>query len=290
MSMRHLVITRSITHRDSESIEKYFREINKIPLISPQEEETLICLIKEGDRQAFEDLVKANLRFVISVAKKYQNQGLSLSDLVNEGNIGLISAVKRFDPSRGFRFISYAVWWIRQGILSAIANHARMIRRPVNKVGLMQKVQHAYTTLEQATERKPSVEEIAEITKMNEEDIISALDNTHHMSLDAPLATGEEGSLMDVIENTNAEKTDKHLEHSQSLKKEIDRSLQILSSRQREVICYFFGIGTDYALSLEGIGQKLNLTRERVRQIKDKAIDKLRASKQFYQLKNFLGT
>jgi RNA polymerase primary sigma factor len=283
------MITPSITHRESASIEKYFQEINKIPLISHHDEETLACLIKQGDQQSFDRLIKANLRFVVSVAKKYQNQGLALADLINEGNIGLITAAKRFDHTRGFRFISYAVWWIRQYILIAIGEHSKIIRVPLNKVGLNRKIQNTYTVLEQKFEREPSTEEIAEVMQLEVTEISSALSMGNHTSLDASVSGQEETTLLDVMENTNAEKTDGELDHDQSLKTEIDRSLRTLTQRQKEVICYFFGIGTGHSLNLDTIGEKLNLTRERVRQIRDKAIQQLRSSKQSDSLRSYLG-
>jgi len=288
MSMRPLMITRSITSRESASIEKYFQEINKIPLISVRQEECLTSLIKQGDQQAFDHLIKANLRFVVSVAKKYQGQGLSLADLINEGNIGLIRAARLFDHTRGFRFISYAVWWIRQYILMAIADQAKIVRLPLNKIGLHRRVQKASSILEQQTEREPSTEEIAEMMKMEVEEITSVLGMNHYISLDAPISENEEGSLIDVMENPNAEKTDERLDHTESLKTEINRSLKTLTDRQKEVVCYFFGIGIDHPLSMDTIGEKLQITRERVRQIKDKAIEKLKADKGS-SLKGFLG-
>jgi RNA polymerase primary sigma factor len=288
MSMRPLMVTRSITNRESASVEKYFQEINKIPLVTYQEEEILACLIRQGDHKASERLIKANLRFVVSVAKKYQNQGLALADLINEGNIGLIKAAGRFDHTRGFRFISYAIWWIRQYILMAIAEKSKIIRMPLNKVGLQRKIQYAFTCLEQKFEREPSTEEIAEMMQVEVSEITSSFITASHTSLDSPVSGSEETTLLDVMENVNADKTDAALDHEQSLKTEIERSLKILTERQKEVVCYFFGIGMDRSLSLETIGEKLNLTRERVRQIKEKAIGKLRTANTNI-LKDFLG-
>jgi RNA polymerase primary sigma factor len=291
MSMRQLKITKSITNRESQSLEKYLQEIGKVELISPEEEVRLATLIKQGDQAALDRLTKANLRFVVSVAKQYQNQGLSLPDLINEGNLGLIKAAQRFDETRGFKFISYAVWWIRQSILQSLAEQARIVRLPLNKVGLTNRIQKAYSQLEQEFEREPSAEELAEVLDMDIEEVTSSLGiNARHVSMDTPLSEGEEGTLLDVLENTNAEKTDQLLDHTQSLKTEIDRSLGTLTERQKEVICYFFGIGVDHPLSLEDIGDKFNLTRERVRQIKDKALTKLKTQNRTRVLRTYLGS
>jgi RNA polymerase primary sigma factor len=288
--MRQLKITKSITNRESQSLEKYLQEIGKVELISPEEEVRLATLIKQGDQAALDRLTKANLRFVVSVAKQYQNQGLSLPDLINEGNLGLIKAAQRFDETRGFKFISYAVWWIRQSILQSLAEQARIVRLPLNKVGLTNRIQKAYSQLEQEFEREPSAEELAEVLDMDIEEITSSLGiNARHVRVDTPLSEGEEGTLLDVLENTNAEKTDQLLDHTQSLKTEIDRSLATLTERQKEVICFFFGIGVDHPLSLEDIGDRFNLTRERVRQIKDKAITKLKTQNRTRVLRTYLG-
>ena len=289
--MRQLKITKSITNRESQSLEKYLQEIGKVELISPEEEVRLATLIKQGDQRALDRLTKANLRFVVSVAKQYQNQGLSLPDLINEGNVGLIKAAQRFDETRGFKFISYAVWWIRQSILQALAEQSRIVRLPLNKVGLTNRIQKAYSLLEQQYEREPSAEELAEVLEMDIEEVTSTLGiNARHVSMDSPLSDGEENTLMDVLENPNAEKTDGALEYNESLKTEIDRSLKTLTERQKEVICFFFGIGVDHPMSLEDIGEKFSLTRERVRQIKDKAITKLKASNRCQLLRTYLGT
>ena len=288
--MRQLKITKSITNRESQSLEKYLQEIGKVELISPEEEVRLATLIKQGDQRALDRLTKANLRFVVSVAKQYQNQGLSLPDLINEGNVGLIKAAQRFDETRGFKFISYAVWWIRQSILQALAEQSRIVRLPLNKVGLTNRIQKAYSALEQQFEREPSAEELAEVLEMDLEEVSATLGiNARHVSVDTPLSEGEDNTLLDVLENPNAEKTDANLDHKESLKTEIDRSLKTLTERQKEVICYFFGIGVDHPMSLEDIGEKFNLTRERVRQIKDKAITKLKTSTRTKLLRTYLG-
>ncbi len=290
MSMRQLKITKSITNRESQSLEKYLQEIGKVELVTPEEEVRLATLIKRGDQQALNKLTRANLRFVVSVAKQYQNQGLSLPDLINEGNVGLIKAAQRFDETRGFKFISYAVWWIRQSILQSLAEQARIVRLPLNKVGLTNRIQKAYSQLEQEFEREPSAEELADLLNMDLEEVTSTLGiNARHISMDTPLAEGEEGTLLDVLENHNAERTDAELDHRQSLRVEINRSLGTLTERQKDVICYFFGIGVDHPLSLEDIGDKFNLTRERVRQIKDKAITKLKANSRTKVLRTYLG-
>ncbi|MBM3415717.1 MAG: RNA polymerase sigma factor RpoD/SigA [Bacteroidetes bacterium] len=289
--MRQLKITKSITNRESQSLEKYLQEIGKVELISPEEEVKLATRIKQGDQRALDRLTKANLRFVVSVAKQYQNQGLSLPDLINEGNVGLIKAAQRFDETRGFKFISYAVWWIRQSILQALAEQSRIVRLPLNKVGLTKRIQKAYSQLEQQYEREPSAEELAEVLEMDLDEVAFTLGiNARHVSMDSPLAEGEENTLIDVLENPNAEKTDGELIHKESLKTEIDRSLKMLTERQKEVICFFFGIGVDHPMSLENIGEKFSLTRERVRQIKDKAITKLKASNRCQLLRTYLGT
>jgi len=290
MSMRQLKITKSITNRESQSLEKYLQEIGKVELISPEEEVKLAVRIKQGDQKALDKLTKANLRFVVSVAKQYQNQGLSLPDLINEGNLGLIKAAQRFDETRGFKFISYAVWWIRQSILQALAEQSRIVRLPLNKVGLTNRIQKAYSHLEQEFEREPSAEELAELLELDIEEVSSTLGiAARHVSMDTPLSEGEENTLLDVLENPNAERAETNIEHKESLKQEIDRSLKTLTERQKEVICFFFGIGVDHPMSLEDIGDKFNLTRERVRQIKDKAITKLRGNSRSKMLRSYLG-
>jgi RNA polymerase primary sigma factor len=290
MSMRQLKITKSITNRESQSLEKYLQEIGKVELISPEEEVKLAVRIKQGDQTALDKLTKANLRFVVSVAKQYQNQGLSLPDLINEGNLGLIKAAQRFDETRGFKFISYAVWWIRQSILQALAEQSRIVRLPLNKVGLTNRIQKAYSTLEQEFEREPSAEELAELLELEIEEVTSTLGiAARHVSMDTPLSEGEDNTLIDVLENPNAERAETNIEHKESLKQEIDRSLRTLTERQKEVICFFFGIGVDHPMSLEDIGERFNLTRERVRQIKDKAITKLRSNTRSKMLRSYLG-
>ena len=288
--MRQLKITKSITNRESQSLEKYLQEIGKVDLITPEEEVKLARLIKQGDQKALDRLTKANLRFVVSVAKQYQNQGLSLPDLINEGNLGLIKADQRFDETRGFKFISYAVWWIRQSILQALAEQSRIVRLPLNKVGLTNRIQKAYSQLEQEYEREPSAEELATLLEIDIEEVSATLGiSARHVSVDTPLSEGEDNTLLDVLENPNAVKTDNELDHTESLKVEIERSLKTLTERQKEVICYFFGIGVDHPMSLEDIGEKFSLTRERVRQIKDKAITKLRTVNRCKLLRTYLG-
>ncbi|PWT98864.1 MAG: RNA polymerase subunit sigma [Bacteroidetes bacterium] len=289
--MRQLKITKSITNRESQSLEKYLQEIGKVELITPEEEVKLAERIKQGDQKALDRLTKANLRFVVSVAKQYQNQGLSLPDLINEGNLGLIKAAQRFDETRGFKFISYAVWWIRQSILQALAEQSRIVRLPLNKVGLTNRINKAFQQLEQEYEREPSPEELAEVLEIDTDEIAATLGvAARHVSMDTPLAEGEDNTLVDVLENPNAESADEKIEHHESLKKEIERSLHTLTDRQQDVIRYFFGIGVDHPMSLEDIGAKFNLTRERVRQIKDKAITKLRSTSRCKLLRTYLGT
>ena len=290
MSMRRLIITNSITNRESESLDKYLQEINKLELISTDEEVRLSTLIKQGDKEALDLLVKANLRFVVSVAKQYQNQGLSLSDLINEGNIGLMKAARSFDNTRGFKYISYAVWWIRQHIIQALVENARLIRLPMNKVSLKQRIQKANSMLEQKLERTATDEELAEVLNIDAREINASLSmNTQFVSLDKPLSEDGESSMIDTLENPNAVSTDKEINHTASLKLEIDRSLQILNERQKETICYYYGIGMDHPMSLEDIAVKFYITRERVRQIKDTAIEKLRTSGNYNSLRSFLG-
>lgn len=290
MSMRQLKITKSITNRESQSLEKYLQEIGKVDLITPEEEVNLAIRIKQGDQRALEKLTKANLRFVVSVAKQYQNQGLSLSDLINEGNLGLIKAAQRFDETRGFKFISYAVWWIRQSILQALAEQSRIVRLPLNKVGLSNKISKAYSQLEQEFEREPSPDELATILEINTEEVEATLGvAARHVSMDAPFIDGEDNSLLDVLANPNAVNADEELEHHDSLRREIERSLSTLTDRQKDVIMLYFGIAVEHPMSLEDIGEKFGLTRERVRQIKDKAITKLRTTSRSKLLRNYLG-
>ncbi|TNE48333.1 MAG: RNA polymerase sigma factor RpoD/SigA [Bacteroidetes bacterium] len=288
--MRQLKITKSITNRESQSLEKYLQEIGKVDLLTPEEEVDLAKRIKQGDQIALEKLTKANLRFVVSVAKQYQNQGLSLSDLINEGNLGLIKAAQRFDETRGFKFISYAVWWIRQSILQALAEQSRIVRLPLNKVGSLNKINKAFSELEQTYEREPSPEELAELLEITSDEVETTLGvAARHVSMDAPFVEGEDNSLLDVLENTAMPGTDQHLNYADSLRREIERSLSTLTDRQCDVIKLYFGIGVEHPMSLEDIGEKFGLTRERVRQIKDKAINKLRATSRSKLLKSYLG-
>ena len=288
--MRQLKITKSITNRESQSLEKYLQEIGKVDLLTPEEEVDLAKRIKQGDQIALEKLTKANLRFVVSVAKQYQNQGLSLSDLINEGNLGLIKAAQRFDETRGFKFISYAVWWIRQSILQALAEQSRIVRLPLNKVGSLNKINKAFSELEQQFEREPSAEELADMLEITTDEVETTLGvAARHVSMDAPFVEGEDNSLLDVLENTAMPGTDQHLEYADSLRREIERSLGTLTDRQADVIKLYFGLGIEHPMSLEDIGDKFGLTRERVRQIKDKAINKLRATNRSKLLKNYLG-
>src|SRR5690348_7994806 len=290
MSMRQLKITKSITNRESQSLEKYLQEIGKVDLITPEEEVQLAIRIKQGDQYALEKLTKANLRFVVSDAKQYQNQGLSLSDLINEGNLGLIKAAQRFDETRGFKFISYAVWWIRQSILQALAEQSRIVRLPLNKVGLSNKINKAYSQLEQEFEREPSPDELATILEINTEEVEATLGvSARHVSMDAPFIDGEDNTLLDVLVNPNSISTDSNLAYRDSLHLEVERSLNTLTERQKDVIKLYFGIGIENQLSLEDIGEKFGLTRERVRQIKDKAITKLRTTSRSRLLRNYLG-
>ncbi|MBK6700316.1 MAG: sigma-70 family RNA polymerase sigma factor [Saprospiraceae bacterium] len=288
--MRQLKITKSITNRESQSLEKYLQEIGKVDLLTPEEEVELAKKIKQGDQISLEKLTKANLRFVVSVAKQYQNQGLSLSDLINEGNLGLIKAAQRFDETRGFKFISYAVWWIRQSILQALAEQSRIVRLPLNKVGSLNKINRAFSELEQEYEREPSAEELATLLEIPTEEVETTLGvAARHVSMDAPFVEGEDNSLLDVLENSSTPATDSILEYKDSLRREIERALGTLTDRQADVIKLYFGIGVEHPESLEDIGDKFGLTRERVRQIKDKAINKLRSTTRSKLLKQYLG-
>ena len=290
MSMRQLKISKSITNRESESLEKYLQEIGKVDLITPEEEVKLALRIKQGDQEALDKLTKANLRFVVSVAKQYQNQGLTLPDLINEGNLGLIKAAQRFDETRGFKFISYGVWWIRQSIMQALAEQSRIVRLPLNKVGLTNRISRAFSYLEQEYERSPTAEELAFFLDIDAEEVSATMNvAARHVSMDSPLSDGEEATLIDVMINSNADSADKQIMFRDSLKQEIQRSLSILTERQKEVICFFYGIGIDQPLSLEDIGARFCLTRERVRQIKDKALTKLRTASRCNLLKEYMG-
>ena len=288
--MRQLKITKSITNRESQSLDKYLQDIGREDLITAEQEVELAKKIKAGDQLALEKLTRANLRFVVSVAKQYQNQGLTLPDLINEGNLGLIKAAQKFDETRGFKFISYAVWWIRQSILQALAEQSRIVRLPLNQVGSLNKINKAFSKFEQEYERAPSAEELAEALEVPEDKIKESLNvSGRHVSMDAPLTTNEDGgTLMDVMANNDAPKTDQAL-MAESLQKEIERSLSTLTDKEREIIRLFFGIGMNHGLTLEEIGSKFNLTRERVRQIKEKAIRRLRHTSRNKLLKSYLG-
>ena len=286
--MRQLKITKSITNRESASLDKYLQEIGKEELISVEEEVELAQRIRKGDQEALERLTKANLRFVVSVAKQYQNQGLSLPDLINEGNLGLIKAAEKFDETRGFKFISYAVWWIRQSILQALAEQSRIVRLPLNQVGSLNKINKAFARFEQEHERTPSAEELATELELPKEKVTDTLRVAgRHISVDAPFADGEDNSLLDVLVNTDSPNADRGL-INESLATEVERALEILTDREQDIIRYFFGIGTS-EMTLEEIGEKFDLTRERVRQIKEKAIRKLRQSSRSKLLKSYLG-
>ena len=286
--MRQLKITKSITNRDSSSLEKYLQDVGKEQMVTAEEEVELAQRIKKGDRAALERLTKANLRFVISVAKQYQFQGLSLPDLINEGNLGLIKAAERFDETKGFKFISYAVWWIRQSILQAIAEQSRVVRLPLNKVGSLNKIHKAYSVLEQQFDRTPTAQELAEFVELPKDKVEDTLQlSGKPLSVDAPFSDGEEGSLLDVMENADSPNADSSL-LNESLAKEVERTLSILPDKEKLVLKYYYGIGGK-ELSLEEIGFELGLTRERVRQIKEKAIRRLRHSSKNKLLKKYLG-
>ncbi len=288
--MRQLKISKSITNRDSASLERYLQEISRVDLITAEEEVVLARKIRQGDTNALEKLTKANLRFVVSVSKQYQNQGLTLADLINEGNLGLLKAAERFDETRGFKFISYAVWWIRQSILQAIAENSRIIRLPLNKVGSLNKINKAFADLEQKYEREPTPDELAGLLNIEIDEVRSTLGVAgRHVSMDAPFVNGEENSLLDVLENTNSEQADRHVGYSESLCLEVQRTLSVLSAKQSEVIKLYFGIGVEQPLSLEDIGNRYDLTRERVRQIKDKALQRLKSADKCKLLKSYLG-
>ena len=286
--MRQLKITKSITNRESASLDKYLQEIGKEDLITVEEEGELAQRIRKGDQEALEKLTKANLRFVVSVAKQYQNQGLSLPDLINEGNLGLIKAAEKFDETRGFKFISYAVWWIRQSILQALAEQSRIVRLPLNQVGSLNKINKAFARFEQEHERVPSPEELANELELPREKVTDTLRVAgRHISVDAPFADGEDNSLLDVLVNPDSPNADRGL-INESLATEVDRALETLTERERDIIRYFFGIGCS-EMTLEEIGEKFDLTRERVRQIKEKAIRRLRHSSKSKLLKSYLG-
>ena len=286
--MRQLKITKSITNRESASLDKYLQEIGKEELITVEEEVELAQRIRKGDQEALEKLTKANLRFVVSVAKQYQNQGLSLPDLINEGNLGLIKAAEKFDETRGFKFISYAVWWIRQSILQALAEQSRIVRLPLNQVGSLNKINKAFGRFEQENERTPSPEELADMLNLPKEKVSDTLRvSGRHVSVDAPFADGEDNNLLDVLVNSDSPNADRGL-INESLATEVDRALDTLTDREKDIIKYFFGIGCS-EMTLEEIGEKFGLTRERVRQIKEKAIRRLRHSSRSKLLKSYLG-
>ena len=287
--MRQLKISKQITNRESQSLDKYLQEIGKVSLITAEEEVDLAKRIKQGDQVALEKLTKANLRFVVSVAKQYQNQGLTLGDLINEGNLGLIKAAQRFDETRGFKFISYAVWWIRQSILQALAEQSRIVRLPLNRVGSLNKISRTFSELEQKFEREPSPEELAEVLQLTTAEVIDTLKiSGRHVSMDAPFVQGEENSLLDVLENEDEENPDQGL-IADSLRKEVQRALGTLTQREVDVVSLYFGLNGEQALTLEEIGEKFKLTRERVRQIKEKAIRRLRHTSRSKSLKPYLG-
>ncbi len=287
--MRQLKITKQVTNRETASLDKYLQEIGKVDLITADMEVELAQRIKAGDQVALERLTKANLRFVVSVAKQYQNQGLTLPDLINEGNLGLIKAAKRFDETRGFKFISYAVWWIRQSILQALAEQSRIVRLPLNKIGSINKINKTYARLEQENERPPSAEEIAKELDMTINDVKESLKNSgRHVSMDAPLIQGEDSNLYDVLRSGESPNPDRNLLH-ESLKTEIERALETLTPREADVVALYFGLGDEHPMTLEEIGETFDLTRERVRQIKEKAIRRLKHTSRSKILRTYLG-
>lgn len=287
--MRQLKITKQVTNRESPSLDKYLHEIGKVPLITAEEEVALAKKIKKGDDEALSTLIQANLRFVVSVSKQYQNQGLTLPDLINEGNVGLIKAAQRFDETRGFKFISYAVWWIRQSILQALAEQSRIVRLPLNKIGSINKVNSAFARLEQEFQREPTALEIAELLDMAPKEVREALKvNTRHLSMDAPLVSEEENTLYDVMLSSDSTSPDASL-LDESLQREISRSLSTLSTREADIIKLYYGLGGEPPYSLEEIGKLFSLTRERVRQIKEKAIKRLKLTSKNKILRTYLG-
>jgi RNA polymerase primary sigma factor len=287
--MRQLKISKQITNRESQSLDKYLQEIGKVDLLTPDDEVHLAQRIKQGDQLALEKLTKANLRFVVSVAKQYQNQGLSLGDLINEGNLGLIKAAQRFDETRGFKFISYAVWWIRQSILQALAEQSRIVRLPLNRVGSLNKISKTFSSLEQKFEREPSPEELAEVLELTTNEVVDTMKiSGRHVSMDAPFVQGEDNTLLDVLEN-NGENTPEAGLMDDSLRKEVQRALSTLTQREADVIGLYFGLNGEHPMTLEEIGERFDLTRERVRQIKEKAIRRLRHTSRSKALKPYLG-
>jgi len=287
--MRQLKITKQVTNRETASLDKYLQEIGRVELITAEEEVELARRIKAGDKDALEKLTKANLRFVVSVSKQYQNQGLSLPDLINEGNLGLIKAAQRFDETRGFKFISYAVWWIRQSILQALAEQSRIVRLPLNKIGSINKINKAYARLEQQHEREPDAQEIAEMLDIPESEVKESIRNSgRHISMDAPLIQDEENTLYDVLRSDETNTPEREL-MVESLRKEIDRAISTLTSRESDVVRLYFGLNSKHPMTLEEIGEKFDLTRERVRQIKEKAIRRLKHTSRSKILKSYLG-
>ncbi|MCI1189810.1 sigma-70 family RNA polymerase sigma factor [Hymenobacter sp. DH14] len=287
--MRQLKISKQITNRESQSLDKYLQEIGKVSLVSIDEEVLLAQRIREGDQMALEKLTKANLRFVVSVSKQYQNQGLTLGDLINEGNLGLIKAAKRFDETKGFKFISYAVWWIRQSILQALAEQSRIVRLPLNRVGSLNKISKSFSELEQKFEREPSADEIAEMLELSTAEVTDTMKvGGRHVSIDAPFVQGEENRLLDVMENEDADSPDAGLLHD-SLRREVQRALSTLTRREADVVTLYFGLNGQGAQSMEEIGEQFSLTRERVRQIKEKAIRRLKHTTRSKALKPYLG-
>lgn len=287
--MRQLKITKQVTNRETASLDKYLQEIGKVELITADEEVALAQKIKQGDRMALEKLTKANLRFVVSVSKQYQNQGLSLPDLINEGNLGLIKAAQRFDETRGFKFISYAVWWIRQSILQALAEQSRIVRLPLNKIGSINKINKAYAKLEQEYEREPNYDEIAGLLEISENEVKESMRNSgRHVSMDAPLVQDEDNNMYDVLRSDDSPTPETELLY-ESLRKEIERAVSTLTCREADVIRLYFGLGGEHPLTLEEIGERFDLTRERVRQIKEKAIRRLKHTSRSKILKTYLG-
>lgn len=288
--MRQLKIAKQVTNRETASLDKYLQEIGKVDLITPEEEVILAQRIRQGDQKALDKLTKANLRFVVSVSKQYQNQGLSLPDLINEGNLGLIKAAQRFDETRGFKFISYAVWWIRQSILQALAEQSRIVRLPLNKIGSINKVNKAYARLEQELEREPNAKEIAELLDLQESDVKESMRNSsRHVSMDAPLIQDEDNTMYDVMRSDDNEHSPESGLINESLRTEIDRVIDTLPPREADIIRLYFGLEGKYQMTLEEIGEKFDLTRERVRQIKEKALRRLKQASKSKNLKSYLG-
>ncbi len=287
--MKQLKIVKQITNRESQSLDKYLQEIGKVDLITAEEEVNLARRIRDGDQIALEKLTKANLRFVVSVAKQYQNSSMSLGDLINEGNLGLIKAASRFDETRGFKFISYAVWWIRQSIMQALAEQSRIVRLPLNRVSSLNKISRTFSELEQKFQRDPSNEELADVLEIPPEEVADNMKNSsRQVSMDAPFVTGEGNSLLDVLENDQVENTDSEL-MADSLRREVQRALSTLTQRESDVIAFYYGLNGEHAMTLEEIGEKFGLTRERVRQIKEKATKRLRHSSRSKGLRTYLG-